>query len=506
MNDNVFNVKMLSQTPSKPRGRPPGSRNKKPRDFSQTPKPYTPKSYNTNKFILSDEQIRINLGRPEGEPSTDKRIGGASRTIFKITGQYPWKWAAGFPPRYWTVDIVRNLRQLIKGFNDKTPNSRDNNCQEVKHWLRDKASKRDKRAPRLTEDDLQDALKYYNIEIKTRVKMSQKITQTGPFTSAAEMVDSNYHVDEESDTESSLFIEDDYDERIAADYNQNNKSIIPLMSSNEATLQPQKRSGPSLECSQAHKRARIFDPKDTGHIQTDTAMSEDIAVSQEAPVSRNATTANDTCLSRFVPDTPYRPRDIADLIDGIDHLRSKDENEKEQITRTLTNLRASMRANEACITPSSIVNHTSLNKLRLILKKYKTEREDIQKGKEFFEQHHQDLALGAAFIAKNNRHYETSLRDCDELIKQTQLQIDQELKKTAERTSSIKAQLESDIAETLRLEARELKVVQDLEYFRVISSLVKLGPSGLETLLNNLKYDNVPLPTLVEEVRAVSAI
>ncbi|KAM0551867.1 hypothetical protein ACHAPJ_008203 [Fusarium lateritium] len=496
---------MLSQTPSK-RGRPRGSQNKKPREFPQTPKPYTPKSFNPNKIILSDEQIRINLGRPEGEPSTDKRVGGASRTIFKITGQYPWKWAAGFPPRFWTVDMVGNLRQLVKGFNDKTPgNTRGNNCQEVKDWLRDQARRRDMRAPRLTEDDLQDALKYYNIETKTRAKMSQKITQTGALTSAAEIVDLTYHDDAESDTESSLFIEDDYDERIAADHDQDNKSIIPLMSSNEATLQPQKRSGPPLECSQAHKRARIFDPEDTGGIQLDTIMSEDITVSQEAPVSKDAT-ANDTCLSRFVPDVPYRPRDIADLIDGINHLRSKKEKEKEHITRTLTELRASMRANEACITPSSIVNHVSLDKLRLILKKHKTEREDIQKGKEFFEQHHQDLALGAAFIAKNNRHYETSLRDCDELIKQTQLQIDTELKKAAQRTSGIKAQLESDTAETLRLEVRELKAVQNSEFYRVISSLAKLGPSGLETLLNKFKYDNIPLPSLVEEIQAVSII
>ncbi|KAF4973135.1 hypothetical protein FSARC_479 [Fusarium sarcochroum] len=456
---------MLSQTPSRPRGRPPGRRNK-PRESQEFPQ-----------NIMSDEQIRINLGRSQGKSSSDSYVGGACRTIFKITNQYPWEWATGFAPRKWTIDVVRHLRNLIKGFSDKTQgNNHINTCQEVKNWLRAQASKRDMHAPQLTEDDLQDALKYFMIETKTRAKASKKTTETGPSTSALEVVGVTYHDDEEDDTESSLFIDDDLDEHFAQDHDQDNKSSI-FMSSNEATPGPPKRSGSPHECSQAHKRARLIQPQDAD-VQPDTAMSNDITVSQETSVSKYLTTANDTCLSRFVPDTSYRPESITDLINGSDHLRSKKEKEKEHITRALTELRASMQAKENCMTPSTAVNHAALDKLRRTVRKYKETKEEIKSGKDFFEQHHQDLAVGAAVVASYYHNYKRRLRDCDELIKQTQLQIQEKLKKAAQNTSGIKAQLEKDMAETLRLEARELEIVQYLEYYHVIGSLMKLGPPG----------------------------
>lgn len=67
----------------------------------------------------------------------------------------------------------------------------------------------------------------------------------------------------------------------------------------------------------------------------------------------------------------------------------------------------------------------------------------------------------------------------------------------------LQAQIEKNIAQVQRLENREQDMIRNLEYYSVVKRLIKLGPHGMETLLTKLKYDNIPILKMVEEVQTV---
>ena len=53
------------------------------------------------------------------------------------------------------------------------------------------------------------------------------------------------------------------------------------------------------------------------------------------------------------------------------------------------------------------------------------------------------------------------------------------------------------------MKPREKQLARNLEYYKSVKEFASLGVAGMETLLVKLKYDNVPIMEMIEEVQKV---
>lgn len=119
--------------------------------------------------FLSDEWIRLKLDKKT--PPPDPRY-VLAREIEIISTQWPWEWTQGFEPEKWTIAMMRDLRDLIKGYQGRF-NLYNDKCHPLKVGLIRSARERDKNNPKLSRDDLSNALGYYELDTKKEKKQQQ---------------------------------------------------------------------------------------------------------------------------------------------------------------------------------------------------------------------------------------------------------------------------------------------------------------------------------------------
>ncbi|KAF5023731.1 hypothetical protein F66182_4205 [Fusarium sp. NRRL 66182] len=459
--DEADTVQMLPKTSSRPRGRPPKHRPRgkpsiyrsrgrtviaKPQEIPPIPnkrgRGRPPKNkQRVDPDDMTDRQIMTKLHRLMRQPKTNARVGSASRAILKFTKQWPWELADDFLPTYWGSDILENLRQLYRGVNKKANrNDYGDRFQAVTGFIRDCARKRNRHVPRLKANDVQDALDYFNVPHNIKRTAARPKTNRRPrIVPAIAMVGS----DDEHDP-GSRATSDEWEDYIGYDPGD---EVNSTASQKEATAGPRKRSISSSESSRSQKRARLHG-SDT---PDDIPLTSDTSTSLEAGSSS-------TDLSSSVKDHPsYRPQSLADLLDGLAILQSKEQEKKQVAAGTLAELRASIKANEASIAVPAA--SSTVDELSLLIKEQEVERNKIKIGREAFEQQVVMFEMGAKAIDDMMQDYQTRLRVCDALIAQAQIQITQEAARVAQENSELADKLEKDRVEIQRLE--EAKAVED---------------------------------------------
>lgn len=294
----------------KPRGRPKGSVDKKPRakrgskmavKFSLKTLPskmsYARSSAQNLKIArqaqMSDFWINQKLGGKRQELSSDMRAASASRTILRTTSQWPWEWAAEFLPVEWTITILNDLRQLVQGIQNKqNPGLCANNYQRVKDAIGEKARMRDYQNPHLIDHDLQYAFRRYGVEPKRRqIQAPNRTMAATPATPMAPSIPLTPRIpiipavslatmgDSDSSDEGSLFVSDSSSTVNEPNSSPCRKSSILSMtsaSSNEEAPQPWKRPQSPVQRPETPERTHATEPEEPERMDIDNAVLNEV--------------------------------------------------------------------------------------------------------------------------------------------------------------------------------------------------------------------------------------
>jgi hypothetical protein len=172
--------------------------------------------------------------------------------------------------------------------------------------------------------------------------------------------------------------------------------------------------------------------------------------------------------------------------------------ELDAATRSLQDITASIQANESSALQAS-PRSKIIGRLCSDMKRYETEREKILKGRKFVQDHHEDMALGSEDITKTMQQYATRLGECDRLIAQANADVLEERKQIAQTDFDLKA-------EERRLCVHHQKAIEEVTHCQTIGTLMRLGSSGMTTLLLELEERNINLVGLAEAIMAESVV
>ncbi|WZH45236.1 uncharacterized protein QYS62_006279 [Fusarium acuminatum] len=409
--------------------------------------------------------------RPRKKPSTSsfcgKRVGDASRTVLRLSGQWPWDLTSGFLPKRWGVEILENLRKLLRIAHRQVATvDYGHNFQVVKEYLQECATKRNARHPHLKNSDVIDACDYFSIDnyrseavqtttSRTRIRRVTTLLSSSEDDGEDHNGDEDYedHSDGEIDSHE-VSARDEWEDW--GDYDGFTEDEETAMGGMVATG---KRSRSSSVLSRAPKRACTSDA-DTAGNDTNGVVSPDALPSSTREVAR--------------------------------------QKELDAATRSLQDITASIQANESSALQESTSNKI-IDTLCSDMKRYETEREKILKGRRFVQDHHEDMALGSEDMAKTMRQYEVRLDECNQLIAQANADVLEELGQVAQKEIDLKA-------EERRLCVHHQKAIEEVTRCQTIGTLMRLGSSGMTTLLLQLEERNVNLVGLAEAIMAESAV
>ncbi|RBR27097.1 uncharacterized protein FIESC28_00169 [Fusarium coffeatum] len=201
--------------------------------------------------------------------------------------------------------------------------------------------------------------------------------------------------------------------------------------------------------------------------------------------------------------TQCQPRDISDLISGLDLLEAKETEEQDNITKELAQLKESIPLNETQILSlAPEIKCELIAKWNQTLKSHKKRCTTMQNGRVFFEKKQQEeLDNSNPTTIETIQRYDARIAQCVASIKHVEEQIEGKKKNDAQLLLNLKVQVWKDKRTIQKLEPRTQELANNLEYYKNLKEFVSLGAVGMETLLLKLKYDNVPILEMIEEVK-----
>jgi hypothetical protein len=276
-------------------GRPPGSKNRpktiitaasKGRSRSRClSRPPGSVLGNFEPHDIPVEQIVRALNRLSKTPSTDERVARASRRVFRYTKQWPWQWAARFLPRKkWTVPLVEELAQLLRGIYKKSVKTGTGHgtLENTRRFLYNHARDRDQRNPQMTLGDLHEAFRYFKVKTKRKIPRTQQTSQTTPTRRVTDLVDSDTETEpdeiptEENDTNEGLIVTQD--EIGGFDGGDRQSDHCPVLHT-KGSVRLRKRTLSRVEDFNIEKRPRV------AGIETDQVTQSPISISP-SPTAR----------------------------------------------------------------------------------------------------------------------------------------------------------------------------------------------------------------------------
>ncbi|KAM0504775.1 hypothetical protein ACHAP8_002162 [Fusarium lateritium] len=449
---------------------------------------------------LSDMQIANRLDWRMRGSTVDKRPGDVSRTVLQLTGMWPWEFAAGFLPKKWDMSMLEDIRRLLRSVcKSARINGPGPHTKIVQNFLLGCAKKRDAQCLHLQHGDVLNAINHFSSDFYTKRGATTPI-HTPPVQRQAEQITVRGS-DEESESDES---DDDQDEAIEIPDSQNESEdwtgqhvddvIGPTDQNGTATVTVKRSRSPSLT-TLLEKRTRTTGP-DNPHHGTETAILQDPAPPSNAYDNRNVTAVQNTATSTI---PARRSKTIVNLVDEFEVIEAEKRKELDVVTYSLHEVRTSIEDSEA---NEAKLGSEKVQKICTDVKAYEIEREKIIKGMRFVEEHHEDMAMSANDLEKASHKYKTRLEECDRLIAQADSDVLEELEVIAQNDFNRRA-------EEQRLKSRGRELLQEVQYSAAVKTLMKLGPSGMATLLARLETKNVSLVAMAEEVmieRAVSSL
>lgn len=115
------------------------------------------------------------------------------------------------------------------------------------------------------------------------------------------------------------------------------------------------------------------------------------------------------------------------------------------------------------------------------------------KGMRFVQEHHEDMAMSADDLEKSIHNYTIRLEECDRLIAQANTDALDELEAIAQKDFDLRA-------EEKRLKSRGQELLREVKYSAAIKTMMRLGPSGMATLIARLETKNVSLIAIAEDI------
>jgi hypothetical protein len=259
---------MADNIAPKRRGRPPKSRShKKPPTFKFCGRRPRGRPRKITQSLMSDQQIAARLNWVMRRSTMGKRVGDASRTVLRLSGQWPWDLTAGFLPKKWNIPILEGLRKLFYIAHRQVATvDYGHNFQVVKNYLQDCATKRNARHPHLKNSDVIDACDYFSVDHyrseavqttngRARIRRITTLPRSGEDNGEDHDVDDDYedHSDDEIDSHE-VSAEDEWEDWV--DYDRYTEDDETAMGGMVATG---KRSRSSSILSRAPKRACTSD-------------------------------------------------------------------------------------------------------------------------------------------------------------------------------------------------------------------------------------------------------
>ncbi|KAF4989940.1 hypothetical protein FGRMN_8782 [Fusarium graminum] len=447
---------------SRPRGRP---RNKTPK-------------------IMTNRQIAGRLYWRMRRPSMGERVGKASRTVHQITGQWPWDLAADFPPKKWGVENVERLRKLFNIVHRQSATvDYGHKFEVVKNYLRDCATKRDRRLPRLVTSDIENACVYFAAHNGTRYEVARPSVRSRRLTTLLDLHENSGGGQDDSEDEDSpdptgdyhgnneAASETEWEDWVGYDGYDKNHTIVGGAAAIE------KRSRSSSILSQTPKRACIIEPNSAVDVINGSTNRQ--SESNTTPKS-------------------VRPQSFADLVDLLEPLRDEKQKELRAIKISLQDITASIQDTESSTSQGKTYNGT-IDKLCSNVKEYEMKREKTLTAQKFALKNYELLDWDPEMITMSEQQYATKLETYNRLIAQANADALEERKKMTQRDSDLKA-------EERRLRMRHLEVDNEVKHYDAVKTLMKLNPSEMATLLARFEQQDISLTGLAKDVMTKGAV
>ncbi|RSL52218.1 hypothetical protein CEP54_011012 [Fusarium duplospermum] len=408
---------------------------------------------------LSDQEIAAALGEFWAESYTEKTLGTAARQIFNITQQWPWELVAGFSPEVWGVAVVTELADTIDRLakNSTTVNLHAQ-VRNLVEFLRERA---DERALQLNQS---------NPELQFR----DVCTAKRHFGAKAIVLRAGQGGNKSGEEQ---------------------KTSVPTASTLSMTTGSRKRPCESSDASQVMKSARRDGPTNLGGL----------ALSRSAKTMIPAGGLID--LVEPVQGETLLSSSMLDMIATVENLKAASRAILNGLTHKLDNARSSMEEQETSLNivlPDGATPRT-LEELRRARDNMIAEKKEIEKAKALFEQHQDGMALDPSVISQVSKQHEAKLRECDRGIAQAEAKfqdMEDALTDNAPRRDKLQSQLDQDKAEVARLERQKEQSELEVDYYRTIEGLMKLGPRGLAALAKKLARSGISVPTMADNAES----
>ncbi|KAF5618563.1 hypothetical protein F52700_12083 [Fusarium sp. NRRL 52700] len=502
---------------------------------------------------LTDDDIRKKLDKKD--PPPDPRC-SITRDIFQLTAQWPWEWAENFEPEKWTVGMMRDLRDLINGYQGKF-NLYGDSCKNLKVDLIRSARKRDKNNPKLSRDDLSNALGYFGIEAKKEKKQQQvsvpcentaatpiviedtppdtthivsraspapssssvvsdytsvsssvsrassvtTVTADSPGATRAESSCPTVHEDQVDETmqDDSMFVEtvSDFPEyrNSSADKGEDCKSPKSSPSLQTEGME----SEPSVQPQPEEPSATVERPEAHVRESVESEMEIDSDVAVHEPVAQNTTESENSSLPQ-AQSTPLPPSTPEDMIKSLELLELQEKSEREKLTPLLTTSKTKVQATEFAIAATQGPNR-KIQALSQNQKMFLARKAEILDSLAFLKENleRRNVHPESDEYKRTLLHGNSRLQHCETTIQNVHKEIEEEFHKATQREIEIKGQLEKEYAEFEQLQDKEKRICRNVQYYSFIASLLRLGPLGLDSLLYKLRYTGVDMVVEVKK-------
>ncbi|KAF5558773.1 hypothetical protein FNAPI_4985 [Fusarium napiforme] len=496
---------------------------------------------------LSDEEIRMKHDKKA--PPPDPRM-TLARDIEILTTQWPWEWTGeAFEPERWTVAMMRDLRDLIRGYQGRY-NLNGDTCHDLKVTLLRSARERDKNNPKLSKADLSNALKHFGLETRKEKKQQQvsvpcentaaapvvvedtppetpsvvspaspasssssvvsdyasasspvsrassvtTVTADSPGATRAESSCPTVHEGEVDATmeDGSMFVEtvSDFPEYRSSSADKGEDCKSPK---SKSSSQPEGMESESSVQPQPEEAAETVEQPEA-HVResVETEMQIDSDEPVHEPVSENATESNSN--SPQPQSTPSLPATPEDIIKSLELLELQEKSEGEKLTPLLTSSKTKVQATESAMAATQGPNRklqALCENLKILQAREAEIIESLELIKQTLEQqnvHPESDEYKGTLLYPNSR-----LQHCETTIRNVQKEIREEFQKATDREIEIRGQLEKEYAEFQELQEKEREICRNVQYYSFIASLLKLGPLGLDSLLFKLRYSGVDM-------------
>ncbi|RMJ16768.1 hypothetical protein CDV36_003535 [Fusarium kuroshium] len=405
----------------------------------------------------------------------DRRYIRAAQRIFDATKQWPWEWAADFlPKKAWSYSMLEEIARTLEELKRRSTEANfHSSAYNLREFLRKRAHERDENDPHLNPGDVRKAMEHFGVgrNAKQPAKTSRDAGVDGEKSRLENRKNANDRFSGENGNQQGE-MQNEFD---AAGF------TSPVIIGNR------KRPGEAFDNPQAKKSARRDEPENHGGP----------TIGGPAPtMTQTEGLINLVDLVQF----PVTPR-VADIGRFNAFTRATTQTSLDEIKNQLSAARLSMRARETSLDEAALRGVTSrtLEELRWTLGNAIEAKKKTERAKAFFDRHQIEMALDPVLASQVAEQYETRLFECDEGIAHAEAKLqrmEEAYAAKCQEWEKLQSQLHEDKEKVKHLEASHEHFTLQLEYYRTIGDLTKLGPYGVASLAKRLAESGTPLFTV----------